>query len=134
MVTATRTLPRPTAMALKRRSIAEQRVIRMLRGEPTDDRAQFVYQGQFGRLRDLVEQVGMRVSAPGTVWLGANELLLLSWLAQAQRVLGYTRPFHSDATLNLTVVHCAGTLNALGIQLPSLTLQHTPILSGTDEK
>lgn len=33
----------------------------------------------------------------------------------------YTRPFHSDALLTLTIVHCAGTLDALGVRLPPLT-------------
>lgn len=114
-------------MALKRRSFTEQRVIRMLRGDQTDDRALFLYEAQFGRLRDLAHRAGMRVNVPGTTWLGSDELLLLAWLAQAQRVLGYTKSFHRDATLTLTVVHCAGTLNALGIQLPPLTLQHASV-------
>ncbi|WP_232495537.1 hypothetical protein [Novosphingobium kaempferiae] len=70
----------------------------------------------------------MRVNVPGTIWLGNDELLLLSWLAQAQQVLGYTKSFHSDATLTLAVVHSAGTLNALGIQLPPLTLQHATLV------
>lgn len=121
---ATNTLPKPTAMALRRRSFAEQRVVRMLRGDPTDDRASFVYEEQFRRLRELAARSGLRVKEPGTAWLGSDELLMISWLAQAQRVLGYTRQFHPDGTLTLTVVHCAGTLNALGIQLPPLTLQH----------
>lgn len=126
MATALRGSPRRTAMALRRRTFAEQRVIRMLRGDPTDDRAQFVYEQQFRRLRDLAGRGGLRVNAPGTAWLASDELTLLSWLAQAQRVAGYTRPFHVDGVLTLTVVHCAGTLNALGVQLPPLTLQHTP--------
>ena len=117
-------LPRRTVMALKRRSSTEQRVIRMLRGDQTDDQALFLYEEQFGRLRDLAHRAGMRVNVPGTTWLGRDELSLLAWLAQAQRVLGYTKSFHRNATLTLTVVHCAGTLNALGIQLPPLTLQH----------
>ncbi|WP_434405231.1 hypothetical protein [Sphingobium sp. DN12] len=133
MAQAIRTLPRRTAMALKRRSFAEQRVIRMLRGDPTDDRAQFVYNEQFRRLRDLAEHAGMRLNEPGTVWLADHELLLLSWLAQAQRVLGYKRQFHTDATLTLAAVNCAGTLNALGIQFPPITLQHVSEQSSTED-
>jgi len=34
-------------MALKRRSFIEQRVIRMLRGDQTDDQALFLYEAQF---------------------------------------------------------------------------------------
>lgn len=127
--TAVRGLPRRTAMTLNRRSCTEQRVIRMLRGDQTEDRALFVYQEQFARLRDLAHRVGLHINVPGTAWLGADELLLLAWLAQAQRVAGYTRSFHSDATLRLTIVHCAGTLNALGVQLPPLTLQHASLRS-----
>ena len=112
-------------MALKRRSFIEQRVIRMLRGDQTDDQALFLYEAQFGRLRDLAHRAGMRVNVPGATWLGRDELSLLAWLAQAQRVLSYTKSFHRDAMLTLTVVHCAGTLNALGIQLPLLPFQQT---------
>ena len=125
MTTIARGSPRRTTMALKRRSFIEQRVIRMLRGDQTDDRALFLYEAQFGRLRDLAHRAGMRVNVPGTSWLGRDELSLLAWLAQAQRVLSYTKSFHRDAMLTLTVVHCAGTLNALGIQLPLLPFQQT---------
>ena len=33
-----------------------------------------------------------------------------------------TRQFHSDAMLTMTVVHCVGTLDAVGVHLPSLVL------------
>lgn len=113
-----------SAMALCRRSAIEQRVVRILRGEATDDPALPLYQDQFERLRELVRRTGLKIHLPGSAWLGADELKLLSWLAQAQRVVGYTRPFHRDSVLTLTVVHCAGTLNALGIHLPAISLQH----------
>jgi murein tripeptide amidase MpaA len=103
-----------------------------VRGDQTDDRALFLYEAQFGRLRDLAHRAGMRVNVPGTSWLGRDELSLLAWLAQAQRVLSYTKSFHRDAMLTLTVVHCAGTLNALGIQLPPLTLQHASTVEETE--
>lgn len=109
-------------LAMRRRSFVEQRVVRMIRGE--EEREAAVHSTQFARLRGLASKNGLVIHSPGRPYLAADELRLLAWLAQAQRVLGYTRPFHPDALLTLTVVHCAGTLDALGIRLPSLAFCH----------
>jgi len=81
-----------------------------------------IHAAQFGKLRALATKNGLAVQSPDAPFLSPDELRLLAWLAQAQRVLGYTRLFHPDALLTLTVVHCAGTLDALGVHLPALTL------------
>ncbi|MFT3966311.1 MAG: hypothetical protein QM690_10555 [Sphingobium sp.] len=107
-------------MALRRRSIMEQRVVRLIRGERPDAMPS-VPAMQFGRLRDLAVRNALVIHPPGTPFLSVNELTLLGWLALAQRVAGYRRQFHPDAMLTMTVVHCAGTLDALGIHLPPLT-------------
>ncbi len=114
------TVPRPARLSMRRRTFAEQRALRLIRGEESERTA--LYAGQFGKLRGLAAKNGLAIQSPGCPYLTADELRLLAWLAQAQRVLGYTRAFHQDATLTLTVVHCAGTLDAIGVRLPSLAM------------
>lgn len=113
-------IPRPARLALRRRSFAEQRAIRLMRGEESERTA--LYAGQFSKLRTLAEKNGLVIKAPGCPYLTMDELRLLAWLAQSQRVLGYTRQFHPDGVLTLTVVHCAGTLDAIGVRLPPLAM------------
>ncbi len=117
--------PTRSRLALRRRPSAEQRVIHMLRGDdiPVDGAAPF-HAGQFGKLRTLAERHGFTIARPGTPYVTVHELTLLGWLASAQRVQGYSRACHYDAMLAMTVVHCAGTLDALGIRLPALAIQH----------
>ncbi|MPT49320.1 MAG: hypothetical protein E2598_13040 [Sphingobium sp.] len=105
-----------TRLVLRRRSGVEQRVVRMMRGD--DNSETDIYIAQFSRLRGLAAKNGLVIQKPGAPYLSMDELSLLGWLAQSQRVLGYTRSFHSDMALTLNIVHCAGTLNAMGIHLP----------------
>ncbi len=124
---------RPARLALRRRSAAEQRVIRLIRGDAGQGPdAAAIPTAQFARLRDLAARNALMIHPPGTGWLSPNELTILGWLAQAQRIAGYRRDFHPDATLTMTVVHCAGTLDALGVRLnlPPLARGDTPQASG----
>lgn len=114
--------PRQTCLALRRRSAVEQRVMRLMRGDHTREGA--FCGAQFSRLRGLAAKNDLAIQKPDAPFLTADELRLLGWLAQAQRVLGYRQMFHSDAMLTLTIVHCAGTLDAMGLHLPPLALCH----------
>lgn len=117
------TEPRRVCLILRRRSAAEQRVIQMIRGEHADDGdSASLYITQFEKLRWLAARNALVIQKPGTPYLSHNELNMLAWLAQAQRISGYTHRFHPDAMLTLTIVHCAGTLDALGIRLPVLAV------------
>ncbi|MFT3967242.1 MAG: hypothetical protein QM690_15305 [Sphingobium sp.] len=112
-----------TRLALRRRASAEQRAIRMIRGgDAGDGDAMPVHAVQFGRLRALAIKNGLAVQPPASPFVSGDELSLLAWLAQAQRVAGYGEIFHPDAALTLTIAHCAGTLDAIGIRLPPLAL------------
>ncbi|RKF22679.1 hypothetical protein D6851_05575 [Altericroceibacterium spongiae] len=117
---------RRAPIALYRRSTTEQRVIRMIRGEEMarHDYAA-VCNAQFEKLRFYAARNDLSIQEPGTRFLSITELNLLAWLAQAQRVASYTRSFHADPMLTMTIVHCAGTLDALGIRLPALAM-HNP--------
>ncbi|MGC4250345.1 MAG: hypothetical protein QM605_02460 [Sphingobium sp.] len=124
-------IPRSARLALRRRSSAEQRVIRLIRGEVGREvDAALVLGAQFGKLRDLAARNALVIHRPGTPYLSLCEFALLGWLAQAQRVAGYRQSFHPDATLTMTVVHCAGTLDALGVRLH---LPPSPIASCTGQ-
>ncbi|PTD18965.1 hypothetical protein [Sphingomonas fennica] len=93
------TIPRPARLALRRRSVAEQRVVRLLRGEMRGwPDAALVLGAQFARLRDLAARNALVIHRPGTPFLNPTELMLLGWLARAQRVASYRHRFHSDAS------------------------------------
>lgn len=88
----------------------------MIRGDNADPAQKPpIHAAQFGKLHVLAAKNGLVVQSASAPFLNLDELLLLTSLAQAQRVLGYRRVFHDDAMLTLTIVHCAGTLDALGI-------------------
>jgi len=78
-------------------------------------------------LRTLATRSALLIQDPGVPFLSLNELNLLAWLAQAQRVASYTRQFHPDPMLTMTIVHCAGTLDAMGIRLPSLAIYNPSV-------
>lgn len=68
--------------ALRRRSAAEQRVIRIIRGEDmNEDEHASVHVGQFKKLRALAARNALVVQEPGVPFLSNNELNLLAWLA-----------------------------------------------------
>src|SRR3546814_6137406 len=73
-------------LALRRRSLAEQKAIRMIRGERSrryGDPA--AYASQFKRLRTLAAKNGLAIRVPGAPYPGEDEMRILAWLAQTQR-------------------------------------------------
>jgi hypothetical protein len=110
----------PAKMAVHRCSTVDQRVLQMIRGEH-DERSREppsqIQLGLFERLRGLATRNGLVIQSPGAPFLSRDELRLLSWLSLAQRVATYARPFHSDSKLTLTIVHCAGILEAMGLRI-----------------
>ncbi|RJG55897.1 hypothetical protein D0Z70_07650 [Sphingobium terrigena] len=114
---------------LRRRSLVEQRVIHLIRGEAEEGRDAMPAM-QFARLRDLATRNVLVIHRPGTPYLSPGELTLLGWLALAQRIASYRQSFHPDPSLTMTVVHCAGTLDALGVRLH---LSPSPIASCTGQ-
>jgi hypothetical protein len=126
-------------LSLRRRTHVERRVLALLRGEdmgmppigakrPRRTRAAPVatpaHHRRFKELRKLAALRGFAVLAPDTPYVGAGELRLLSWLAQAQRVAG-PETFPGDPLLAAAIAHCAGLLNGRGVRLSPLTLYGT---------
>lgn len=114
------------AMMVRRRTTAEQRALRMIRGEDDASPVSSLHHAQFGKLRARAERNGFQIQAASVPYLGSDELRLLGWLAEAQRVASYARSFHPDAMLSMMLVHCAGTLDALGIRLPAHAMHRAP--------
>ncbi|WP_146037385.1 hypothetical protein [Novosphingobium guangzhouense] len=76
----------------------------------------------FARLRDLARAGGYPVLPVGTPYVGASELMLLSWLAVAQRVVAPGCQAPSQDDLASVISTCAERLSAKGLRLYPLTL------------
>lgn len=106
---------------LSRRPHVERQVLAILRGhEGASPNGRVT--GEFVRLRDLVQAGGYPILPIDTPYLGAGELLVLSWLAVAQRVVapGCKGPSQSD--LASAIGACAATLTEAGLRLYPLSL------------
>lgn len=92
----------------------------MLRGERDVLRTSDHRHG-FDELRQLAQERGLIVQARRTAYLGDDELLLLSWLAAAQRPTT-ERLLPGDVQITSSVLRCAAILTEAGIRLHPLTL------------
>lgn len=125
-----------STLSLRRRTHVERRALALLRGEdmrrsptgtirPRRARAASAptpaHQRHFIELRKLAVLRGVVVLAPHTPYIGAGELRLLSWLAQAQRVAGPTT-IPDDPLFFTAITRCAGLLDGLELRLSPLTL------------
>ncbi len=134
--------------SLRRRSHAERKALAVLRGEdvrplPSGGRARSNPTGAasvslhalvrgFMDLRRLAAQHGLAVQPPSTPFIAESELLLLSWLAEAQRVAGpATAP--DDPCLVAAIARCAGMLEANGLRLAPLTLYSARLFTAVGE-
>lgn len=123
------------AGSLKQRRPAERIVLRLMRGDPelirpgsanTDDAgpAEFFQFSQaqlshFVRLRRICRDFELTVFAPKSLYVSADELCILVWLAAMQRgLLPLNRRLMA---LEAVLAHCALVLNEVGLKLPSLT-------------
>lgn len=126
--------PRPIVMALKRRSFAEQRVLRLLRlfadrqftGAALD--AEIMRLGfapaavrRFGPLAKLSAGLGYEFKPLLSPFVSAGELRLVGLLAQAQRI-NVDHPVAVVGELHDTLVGCAAALDTIGIRLPPLAM------------
>lgn len=106
-------------LAVRRRPLAEQKVIRMIRGERTrHGGGSDAHVSLFERLQGVASKNGFLIRVPGAPYLGRDELFILAWLAQVQRGRCDAHTLHDDAALEVAIVECAKVLGALGINLP----------------
>lgn len=125
-----------STLALRRRTHVERKVLSLLRG---GDAARPQLQRRprdktriglapptltnrcFSDLRHHAGRQGLRVQPPLIPYVSEAEIILLSWLAEAQRVAG-PGSAPDDANLMAALADCAGLLNAIGLRLSPLTL------------
>ncbi|WP_313392138.1 hypothetical protein [Sphingobium yanoikuyae] len=102
--------------SLSRRPHVERQVLAILRGrEGAAGNSRIA--GDFARLRDLAQAGGHPVLPVGTLYLGNSELLLLSWLAVAQRIIAPKCEGPSQTDLASAIAACADTLISMGLRL-----------------
>jgi hypothetical protein len=119
-------------LALRNRPDRERRVLFLLRGAAPDmaprsrrhrddpaPRAEHLR--CFAHLRRVAGEHGLAVQPPDLLYVHVDELRLLSWLAEAQRVAGFaTMP--REPELRAAILRCAGLLDGMGMRLAPLTL------------
>src|SRR3546814_9697595 len=98
-------------LALRRRSLAEQKAIRMIRGERSRREGDpAAYASQFKRLRTLAAKNGLAIRVPGAPYLGEDEMRILAWLAHTQRGRILTHSFHDAPELTPIKYHLPGNI------------------------
>ncbi|MGE4323528.1 MAG: hypothetical protein AB7E60_10930 [Sphingobium sp.] len=117
--------------ALGRRSLAERRVIAWLRGDPGARRLPAAQRAVFAELARAARANGLVILPPGSPFIGMEEMLLLAWVASAQRVVAITPP-PSDPALACAIVACADTLTAMNARMSTLALYGALLHLGGD--
>ena len=134
-----------TTRALGRRSHSERKVLALLRGEVTASRPTRAIRPnrasaagpptppqarRMTELRHMARERGLAIMPPRTPYVGSDELLILSWLAGAQRVTGPPSPPQGDQAFLMAIVGCAALLDSMGLHLSPLTLYSARLQSG----
>lgn len=129
-------------LVVRRRTEVERYVLTLLRGgEPEADgiatsgltRARGIRRDSrpkparthitaFAALRTAALAGGLSVQPPESPYLGEDELRLLGWLAQAQRLEGLATSGPPQPSLLEALTICAQVLDSLGLRLSPLTL------------
>lgn len=126
-------------MTFRRRNVFERKALRLVRGETcateydglTGGGTQSASPGQynrahFGCLREFAGRNGFVILPPDAQYVMSSELVILRWLAEAQRRTGLRTCHFRDIGLKTSLRHCAGALKGLGVALPAKTLHiHT---------
>jgi len=109
-----------SSRSLRRRPRIERRVLAILRGED-DPLLNGNPDNAFVRLNHLARRKGLVIHAADNVYLGDDELSLLSWLAASQRASAqHLRP--ADHCLAAVIRRCADLLDDAGVRLYPLSL------------
>lgn len=109
-----------STLPIRRRTRAERIVIAYLRGEAQARKSRDL-DVRFRRLRQIAGRAGLETMAPGCAYVGQHELMLLCWIAEAQRVSS-PGSGPDNRCLATAVRRCAEALDAVSLRLPPLTL------------
>lgn len=109
-----------STLPIHRRTRTERAVIAYLRGDAFAGKSRDL-DVRFRRLRQIAARAGLEVMPPGSSYVSQNELMLLCWIAEAQRGVGpVSAP--DNRCLAEGVRRCALALDTASIRLPPLTL------------
>lgn len=128
-------------MKLCKRNVFERKALRMIRGAERDEAREEAVrpivggtgldecnQAHFGCLRAFALRNGLVILPEDSPYLTSSELLMLRWLAEAQRQSGLRTCHFGDVGLKTSLWHCAILLKGLGTCLPAKTLHiHTDL-------
>lgn len=82
----------------------------------------------FGCLREFARRNAFVILALDAQFVTSGELVILRWLAEAQRQTGLRTCHFQDIGLKSSLRYCADALKDLGVALPSQTLHiHTDL-------
>lgn len=84
----------------------------------------------FAQLKAAMILQGLHISAIGTPYLSPDELALLTWIADAQRVAS-TRRMPEDQAMVASIRRCARTLLDMRLRLSALSLYNECRTGGT---
>ena len=130
-------------LVVRRRTEVERYVLMLLRGGEAEPGVEFADAGQakaraarrdkrprpseahrqsFAALRETAIACGLSVQPPQSPYLAEDELRLLGWLAQAQRMEGLDAAGPRQPQLLAALTGCAHPIDTLGLRLSPLTL------------
>ncbi|MFK4875202.1 hypothetical protein [Novosphingobium sp. ZW T3_23] len=110
----------PLALLLNRRPRVERQVLTLLRGGRALPHDRHVVH-QFRSLRVIAAREGYAVLSPDARFLGADELVLLAWLAMSQRITAPGCRPPSTPELSAAISRCGAVLCRLNLRLYPLT-------------
>lgn len=125
-------------MKLCKRNVFERKALRLVRSAEWEGDAALPFfgngegdefcQAHFGHLRASAVRNGLMILPLDSPYLTSSELLMLRWLAEAQRQNGLRTCHLEDIDLKTSLGRCAILLKMLGTCLPANTLHiHTDL-------
>ncbi|GEM_PF-1367315 len=126
-------------LSFRRRNVYERKVLRMLRGGMADvirDEAEGsgaagpgdadCREAKFERLRMISHLHGLKITDLDAPFVTADELTILRWLAESQRLIGLRSCGIQDPGLRRSLKLCADMMKDAGVVLPNQTLNLYP--------
>lgn len=123
----------------RKRNVYERKALRLVRGEtnpveyeglprreaypaPESTNLGVYRRTHFMVLRQFARRNGLNILTLEAKYVTSSELVILRWLAEAQRETGLRTCHFRDIGLTTSLRHCASVLKAIGAHLPPKTL------------
>ncbi len=122
-------------LSIRKRSAVERKALEIIRGKSFEEGHFALFSGgaairpfgapemaHFASLRECAGRNGLDTLEIDSHYVSAAELLILRWLAEAQRRSGLRTFRFKDIGLLTALRHCAVILEQIGLMLPPRTL------------